>query len=65
MKMLDLAIPFLEQVIENNGRIGVEWPGSNGLWETQAWIDFMTKHKLNYVHFDGCECGLKGRHQKF
>ena len=26
LKMLDLAIPFLEQVIQNNGRIGVEWP---------------------------------------
>eukprot|EP00435_Cladocopium_sp_Y103_P048465 s1082_g14.t1 len=65
MKMLDLAIPFLEQVIENNGRIGVEWPRSNGLWETQAWIDFMTKHNLKYVHFDGCALGLKGRHQKF
>ena len=34
MKMLDLAIPFREQVIENDGRVGVD----NGLWETQAWI---------------------------
>ena len=42
LKMLDLAIPFLEQVIQKNGRIGVEWPRSNGLWETQAWINFMT-----------------------
>lgn len=65
MKMLDLAIPFLEQVIENNGRIGVEWPRSNSLWETQAWINFMTKYNLKYVHFDGCALGLKGRHQKF
>ena len=65
MKMLDLAIPFLEQVIENDGRIGVEWPRNNGLWETQAWIDFMTKHNLKYVHFDGCALGLKSRHQKF
>ena len=65
MKMLDLAIPFLEQVIENDGRVGVEWPRNNDLWETQAWIDFMTIHNLKYVHFDGCALGLKSRRQKF
>ena len=61
--MLDVAIPFLEQVIQNNGRIGVEWPRSHGLWETRA--NFMTKHNLKYVHFDGCAVDLKGTHQKF
>ena len=65
LKMLDLAIPFLERAIQNDGRIAVEWPRSNGLWETQAWINFMTKHNLKYVHFDGCALGLKGRNQKF
>ena len=63
LKMLDVAIPFLEQVIQNNGRIGVEWPRSHGLWETRA--NFMTKHNLKYVHFDGCAVDLKGTHQKF
>ena len=65
MKMLDLAIPCLELAMQNNGRIGVEWPRSNGLWETQTWINFMNKHNLKYVHFEGCALGLKGRHQKF
>ena len=65
MKMLDLAIPCLGLAMQNNGRIGVEWPRSNGLWETQTWINFMKKHNLKYVHFEGCALGLKGRHQKF
>lgn len=65
MNMLELAIPFLEQVIENNGRSGVEWPRSNDLWETQTWINFMTRYNLKYVHFDGCALGLKSRRQKF
>ena len=29
MKMLDLAIPFLEHAIQNNGRIGIEYPRSS------------------------------------
>ena len=42
MKILDLAIPFLEAAIENHGRIAAELPRNNGLWETRAWVNFMT-----------------------
>ena len=65
IKMLNLAIKFLEVAIKNYGRIAVEWPRSSGLWETKEWGAFMKRHNLKYVHFDGCSLGLKGRNQKF
>ena len=65
IKMLNLAIKFLEVAIKNHGRIAVEWPRSSGLWETKEWGAFMKRHNLKYVHFDVCSLGLKGRNQKF
>ena len=59
LKMLDLAINFLEVAIKNHGRIAVEWPRSSGLGETAAWVNFMKKHNLKYVHFDGCAVCIK------
>ena len=46
LKMLDLAIQFLEVAIKNHGRIAIEWPRSSGLWETERWTNFMRKHNL-------------------
>ena len=65
LRMLNLAIQFLEIAIKNYGRICVEWPRSSGLWETPEWLAFMKKHNLKYVHFDGCALGLKGRNEQF
>ena len=63
MKILDL-FRFLKRP-SNHGRIAAELPTNNVLWETQAWINFMAKHNLKYVYFDGCALGLQGKQQKF
>ena len=65
IKMLLLALPFLELAMSNNGRIAVELPRSNGLWDTVEWKTFMAKHNLKYVHFDGCALNLQGKSGKF
>ena len=56
---------FLEIAMSNNGRMAVELPRSNGLWDTVEWKTFMAKHNLKYVHFDGCALNLQGKSGKF
>ena len=60
--MLALAMPIFETIIQNNGRIAIEWPRHTKLWELPLWQQFEQRNGLKKAYFDGCSLGLTGKY---
>ena len=60
--MLAKALPVLQTVLENHGRVAVEWPRHTLLWNLPLWQNFEQRNGLKRVYFDGCSLGVVGKH---
>ena len=60
--MLAKALPVLQTVLDNPGRVSVEWPRRTLFWNLPLWQKFEQRNGLKRVYFDGCLLGVVGKH---
>ena len=53
---------MLQTVLDNPGRVSVEWPRDTLLWNLPLWQKFEQRDGLKRVYFDGCSLGVVGKH---
>ena len=53
---------MLQTVLDNHGRVAVEWPRHTLLWNLPLWQNFEQRNGLKRVYFDGCSLGVVGKH---
>ena len=59
--MLAKALPVLQTVLDNHGRLSVEWPRHTLLWKLPLWQKFEERNGLRRVYFDRCSLGVAGK----
>ena len=62
--MLELALQVAEYVVLHHGRLVFEWPEHCKGWRLPQLQQFLRRHCLYTVRFDGCMLGLKGQRNK-
>ena len=60
--MLAKALPVLQTVLDNHGRVAVECPRHTLLRNLPLWQKFEQHSGLKRVYFDGCSFGVAGKH---
>ena len=60
--MLTKALPILQFVLDNHGRVAIEWPRHTLLWNLPLWQKFEQRNDLNPIYFDRCSLGVVGKH---
>ena len=48
-------------MLDNHGRVAVEWPRHTLLWNLPLWQKFEQRNGLKRVFFDGCSLGVVGK----
>ena len=56
-KLFEYSKIVAQKVSESGGVIALEWPKGCDYWKFQVVQEFLVKHGLSSIEFDGCEFG--------